>query len=217
MRRAAALAGVVAALAACRGPDDGSTDGGRADAGRCRLPFAGDPAAPPEAALGVADLDGRFLPIAERDTLALVRPFQGGHVLFIAVWARNVDPCRIVLRGTLRDPESGALVGEETRPVAYAAIPDGGGWAEPDLTSTGNASNVPACPNYETRTLLGAEFDLAVEVRDTADRVAEARRRVRLECRQTDARAADLCRCECAPGYSLGKCVGTADGGAPDG
>jgi len=52
--------------------------------------FFGDPAQPIEMAIGHRAQGGSFVSLTEGDPIDLVRPIQGGHVLFIAARARNL-------------------------------------------------------------------------------------------------------------------------------
>ena len=145
--------------------------------------------------------------LADGDTLDLIFPPQGGFVIFLGARVRKLNDPTVELRGRLLDPITGALIAEEGRVVDMQKSASDPTLWEPDLRSYTNVSNVPVCPlSYP-----GDHFDqpVTVEVRVTesvSGRAGVGRRRVTPSCRQSDAAKLQLCRCECAAGFQLGKC-----------
>src|SRR5262249_25636425 len=86
----------------------------------------------PPLAIRAVVLGADLAPAAAGDgaRVALMKPPQGGRVLYAGVEARNLDVSMPVnLIGALRDPTTHAVYGLEGRPVILAAGADG--WAAP--------------------------------------------------------------------------------------
>jgi hypothetical protein len=157
---------------------------------------------------GAYHLDSQTLAdLADGDVVDLIRPPQGGFVIFVGARVRNLHDPTVELRGRLLNPSSGALVTEEGRVVDLNPTPgDPTVWL-PDLRSYTNVSNVPVCPASTNQDSYGVPFSLEVRVTEKiSGRAGVGRRKVTLACRQSDAAQLQLCQCECAAGFVLGKC-----------
>jgi hypothetical protein len=175
----------------------------------------GDPLAAPLITIVTRSVDGRAVPVSDLGEIPLVHPPQGGKVVFAGVRARNVTSV-LQITASLRDEESGRIVGHEGRPVMLARAPDG--WGEPaQPAELSNYANIPACPSGNIaiqRDMYGRSYTLKVRVEDRRGRTAEASVRVVPAC--AEPAFLEQCRCECAAGYVLGaSCV--PDGGVVDG
>jgi hypothetical protein len=146
--------------------------------------------------------------LSDGDPLDLVRPPQGGFVSFVAARVRGLSDATVELRGRLLlgDRE----VTQEGRVVDLqrsSSEPDV--WL-PDLRSFTNVSNMPVCPHADTEDRMDRDYTLEVSVVEKkSGKRGVGRRKVATRCRQTDAFLLELCRCECAGGYYLGKCATT--------
>jgi hypothetical protein len=70
------------------------------------------------------------------------------------------------------------------------------------------------CGNTSSRPVIDAPLRLEVKLTDRGNRRGTAVRTVMLRCDLADPEAQELCRCECAPNFVLGRC--NTDGGARD-
>jgi hypothetical protein len=211
-RLASAGALALAIAQGCSSPSDAPSGAGGSSGMRCTATFAGDPDAGVEVAPGLV-VSNAFSPLHEGDAVPLVTPPQGGHVAFIAARARNVAPCGLSLKATLRSPRTGLIAAEEERTIDYAEIPDSGGWAEPPLDDITNVANIPACPDYGAESVVDATYTLVVTVTDKGGRVGQTSLTVVPRCEQTDDYDIAACRCECSANYVLGRCGDPIDGG----
>lgn len=198
-------------IAGCSPAESPSGAGGSPKA-RCTETFSGDPAAGVEVVPGLVVADA-FSPLHDGDAVPLVTPPQGGHVAFVAARARNVAPCGLSLKATLRSPRTGLIAAEEERTIDYAPIPGSGGWAEPALDDITNVANVPTCPDYGAESVVDEPYTLEVTVTDRQGRVGKASLSVVPRCEQSEAYDIVACRCECSADYVLGRCGDPIDGG----
>jgi hypothetical protein len=161
---------------------------------------------------GIA-MGGQFVELHDGDPLPLVTPPQGGHVSFVAVRARNVDPCRARITARLRSPRSGQILAEESRDISLTEQPDG--WAVPNLADISSVANVPMCPDYHDEPVVDAAYTLEVRLEDSRGPATAgmSQRTVVPSCLESDAYLNALCRCECKARYTLGACADPLDGG----
>jgi hypothetical protein len=218
--RALALLLATAALVAC--PPDGPP----ADPVPCSGGFLGDASMPIDFDLTAVSADYETLELKDGDQVSLMRPLQGGEVLFIGARVTNVDACGLQITGALRD-EKTQQVRFDTRTINL--IPTGDGWG---VTGTiganvagliSNFSNVPVCPNeWSTTDVDGHAYGLEVTITDRGGRTLLKKIHVTPVCGQPD--FASDCRCICRAGYVLGgdcpaeaEDAGAGEGGAADG
>ncbi|MFO0574130.1 MAG: hypothetical protein U1A78_09040 [Polyangia bacterium] len=212
-RALAVLLGLVAASAACTDPRP--------------------PAGPLEVLPARLSEDGaRLIPLSDGDSVELVRPIQGGHVLFIGALLRYPADGDGTLRGELRrvdaSGQAGPVIVYDERTTAHQALAadtpappapnaaDASGWRQipPDLTSV---ANIPVCPDFFDYDLVDAALILRISFKDRAGREAAADRRVKTRCAQTDPVQQGLCRCECQAKYTIDRCFSRPDAGSGDG
>lgn len=145
---------------------------------------------------GSPDLDD----LANGGGVALVRPIQGGKVIYVGVRARNVDACNLMLTAALRDPASQQVIALEQRPVRLSDYGDGWGRAS---SAFDHLANVPACPNAAAeRDVDGSTWTLELRLEEPGGRMAEMSLEVTLGCGVFA--ELDECRCECDSDYVLG-------------
>ncbi len=185
---------IAAAFAGCSSP---STD-------PC---VVGDPGAP--LAIRAVTLDAELTPVLAADgaRVALMRPPQGGRVLYAGLEAQNLDRCKTAnVVGALRDPTTHAVYGLEGRPVVLASGRDG--WAEAGEQQPSSYANVAVCPNQRSSRDIDEEsYELYLKLTDGAGRFAETTVDVVPFC----AEPANLaeCQCICKTGYVLGESCGS--------
>jgi len=189
MRAALAIA---IAWAGCSSPD------------RCAV---GDPGAP--LAIRAVVLGADLTPVLAADgaRVALMRPPQGGRVVYAGVEAQNLDACKPAnIVGALRDPATHAVYGLEGRPVVLA--PGGDGWAEAGEQQPSSYANVAVCPNQRSsRDIDETHYELYLKLTDGAARFAETTVDVVPFCAEPD--NLEECRCICKTGYVLGESCGS--------
>jgi hypothetical protein len=148
-------------------------------------------------------------PIEEGEAIPLSLPPQGGHVLWIGAYLKNLKTDTVELRSRLRDPATGELVAEEGRTVAVRPVEGQPGLFQPDIRTVSQVTHVPVCPVYEPRPVAEGTFLLEVSVRELyvePQRTAKATRTVVPSCELLPEIYRPLCRCECEADYVLGKC-----------
>ncbi len=149
--------------------------------------------------------------LADGGAVDLVRPIQGGKVVYVGVRARNVDGCNLQLTAALRDPATMQVIALEQRPVRLVAGGDGWGHAE---SAFDHLANLPACPSAAaTQDLDGASWRLELRLDEVGGRTATTTLTVAPRCPDSD--QLDECRCECDSDYELGSACPTdpIDGG----
>lgn len=149
--------------------------------------------------------------LADGSSVDLIRPIQGGKVIYVGVRARNVDGCNLQLTAALRDPMTQQVIALEQRPVRL--VDRGDGWGRPD-SAFDHLANVPACPTAAAaRDVFNSRWTLELRLEEPGGRMAETSLDVTPGCRV----AAELeeCYCECDSDYELGRpCPGnTIDAG----
>lgn len=174
----------------------------------------------------------RLIPLVDGDIVDLVRPIQGGHVLFIGALLRYPADGDGTLRGELRRVDAGggpgpvivyderttahqALAADTPAPASGEPTADPSGWRQipPDITSV---ANIPVCPDFFDYDLVDAALVLRIGFKDRAGREAFADRRVKTRCAQSDPAQQALCRCECQAKYTIDRCFSRPDAGSPD-
>ena len=153
----------------------------------------------------VRDDAGSAIEVGSGHVLELIRPSQGGHVVFVGARATGLCGAGVTLTGRVQFPDE-TFVSLESRTLDFEPIEDLPGWGRPDYSSIAGLANVPVCPNHTGRPLLSVPMRLEVEVEDRDHRVATARLEISLGCLQSDADCRALCECECDPGYDIGVC-----------
>jgi hypothetical protein len=150
------------------------------------------------------------VPLTEGGPIDLVRPPQGGFVVFVGVQVRNVaDPAgvTVALHAALADP-SGTPISEDTRTVSLVPAADDATLFVPDLRSFTNVANVAVCPSSSTTDRFNQPFQIEVDVTEASTRrTGRTTVGVVPTCRQSDPVQLTLCECECAANYFLGKCT----------
>ena len=161
----------------------------------------------------------------------LVRPIQGGHVLFIGALVRGASGSRGTIRGELRRGESaageplatpGPIIVFEERSTSLVELPAGPapptpdpGWQQvrPDI---GEVANIPACPNFLPIEIPDRTLQIQIVYTDEKGNTGTALRPVMPRCTQAQTSARNLCLCECRANYTIERCFMPADGGVTD-
>lgn len=192
----------------------------------CEETFDGPPEIlPVQFELGAdATLPPTLVPIADRDTVSLTRPIQGGHVLFIGARVRNISDKGASVLGELRRSKGpdgtplsqpGGVLYSDERSVTVEQLADG--WKQV-VASPNDMANIPGCPNLLDVDIVDNPLFLVVRYTDGKGRTATAARAVTPRCLDADAAARRSCVCECQARYTVDRCTGLSspDGGAPD-
>lgn len=198
------LSGLLLFLSACGSP--------------CPAGFLGEAGAAPELLPAALDREsGGLVRLSDGDPVELLRPIQGGHVLFIGAFVRGVLTCGGSLRGELRRDaagQPGAILVSDERSSELMPIMQGAGAAgapgpgfgapAPDINEV---PNIPACPNVLPDEFLdkAAWLQLTFTARDGVQ--ATGRVRVAPRCQQGDPALKAACRCECLANYTIDRCV----------
>lgn len=214
--------------------------GAAAGAAGCQGPVAGSLEVVPARFAG-ADL----VPVVEGDSVDLVRPIQGGHVIFIGAFVRGATGSRGTIRGELRRGESatgqplppgspGAIIVFEERSTTLVDLPAGASPPIPAIPASpgtpatagagwqqlradiGDVANIPACPNFLPLEIPDHTLQVQVIYTDEKGNTGTALRTVVPRCTQTQASARSLCLCECHASYTIERCFTPADGGITD-
>lgn len=163
---------------------------------------------PLSAELGVFVDEGMPLkPIAEGDMVPLWNATQGGHVLLVGARVKGLSGKIAQFRGRLRDPKTNEIVAEETRTVGLSTAPDDATVLIPDVTLRSQVANIPVCPDSLGRDMLSPYLlELVVTDPNYATSVT-IHATVTPSCSAVPASDQASCACECAAGYTLGKCA----------
>ena len=174
-----------------------------------------------------------LVPVAAGDPVELVRPIQGGHVLFIGAFVRGASGSRGTIRGELRRGEDasgqplpagspGAIIVFEERSTELVELPAGtpaptaaAGWQQL-RADIGDVANIPACPNFLPIEIPDHQLQVQVIYTDEKGNTGTALRTVVPRCTQTQDSARNLCLCECHKNYTIERCFMPADGGTSD-
>jgi hypothetical protein len=197
-------------LAACSGHHDAG-DGGPPEE------LLGDGGAPDFDFL-VIQADNTVTPVADGGTVALIKPVQGGRVIFAGVRATNVDGNALQITGALRDLKT-QQVRFDSRTIDL--IPTGDGWGVSGTlggsSGISNFSNVAVCPNqWSSTNIFGTTYGLEITILDRRGRQLTKAIQVTPECAEPMNEAE--CLCMCKGGYVLGEmCAdGLPDAEAPE-
>src|SRR5262249_21626059 len=108
----------------------------------------------------------------------------------------------------LQDP-SGQVIAEDSRTVSLSpSADDPTAWA-PDLRSFTSVANVAVCPSSSATDRFNQPLRIEVDVTEASThRTGTTTVGVVPQCRQSDPTQLQLCQCECAANYMLGKCAG---------
>jgi hypothetical protein len=174
--------------------------------------FIGDRAADPEMQIIYLDTQGASHTAAAGERMPLIRPDQGGKVLFVGARARNLDGCALELTTSLRDTCTNRIIALEGRPVNLAAGADG--WGEPEAPAQSNYGNLAACPSEAAQRDIEEEpYLLRVALRDRRGLTAEASFMVTPFCAEED--LFEECLCDCDHDYEGTTCPAEPDAGVP--
>lgn len=169
--------------------------------------------------------------VGSGEPVELVRPIQGGHVLFIGALVRGASGSRGTIRGELRRGESatgealtapGPIIVFEERSTSLTELAAGLAPPSPDpgwqqvRADIGDVANIPACPNFLPLELPDHRLYVQIVYTDEKGNTGTASRAVMPRCSQTDPGARSLCLCECHASYTIERCFQTADAGATD-
>ncbi len=172
-----------------------------------------------------------LVPVASGDPVELVRPIQGGHVLFIGALVRGASGSRGTIHGELRRgesatgeplPDPGPIIVFEERSTTVVDLAAGLAPPSPDpgwqqvRADISDVANIPACPNFLPIELPDHRLFLQVVYTDEKGNTGTASRPVLPRCTQTDPSARSLCLCECHASYTIERCFQTTDAGPTD-
>jgi hypothetical protein len=153
--------------------------------------------------------------LSEGDPVALVAAPQGGHVIHVAPKVRGMTRNIANLRVRVRDPGTNLIQVEEARDVVWKPVPGEPDLMQPDLASVTQVSHVPACPDYDARSIVDTPWNLELIVKEVdGPGTGSVTIGVVPSCLQTDPGDQQQCVCECEAGYVLGKCGAVVDAGA---
>lgn len=201
---------------------------GLAAATGCQGPIAGSLEVVPTQFAGA-----ELVPIAAGDPVELVRPIQGGHVIFIGALVRGASGSRGTIRGELRRSETaagqplppgtpGGIIVFEERSTTLVDLPAGttppspaAGWQvlRADIS---DVANIPACPNFLPIEIPDRTLQIQIVYTDEKGNTGTALRPVMPRCTQAQTSARNLCLCECRANYTIERCFMPADGGVTD-
>lgn len=138
--------------------------------------------------------------------LDLVRPPQGGYVVFVGARVTGfAQPTTVELTGLLK--EGATVISQDARTVTLEQAPDDPNVWIPDLRSFTSVSNIAVCPSNSTTDRVNATFTLEVQVLDRATgRMGAGDQTTQLVCNQSDAMVKANCTCECQGNFMVGKC-----------
>ncbi len=153
-----------------------------------------------------------FKLVGDGDTVQLVRPPQGGHVIFVGARIQNLDTDTIELTGRVRDAKTNSIIQQDIRTVVTEPVPGQPGWRQCDHRSFSQVANIALCPDYDPTDIAGQDYVLEIEVTElyAQDSTGSTTLHVVPACAQSDPAEKALCDCECAGDYTLGKCSGAA-------
>jgi hypothetical protein len=170
--------------------------------------------------------------VKDGDTVPLVRPIQGGHVLFVGILGRNLSQRSASLLGQLRRSQAadgtplaqpGGILFSDERSVGVIPLAAGvtpprpvGGWQQV-LGDPNDLANIPTCPNPVNVDVVDNSLYLQLTYHDASGRSASTTHKVIPRCLQADASERRSCICECLANYTTDRCLSPSDGGLPGG
>lgn len=162
--------------------------------------------------------DTPLTPLAAGDPVSLAAAPQGGHVIHVAAKVRGMTQQIANLRVRLRDPDTNLIQVEEARDVVWKPVPGEPELMQPDLASITQVSHVPACPDYDARSIVDTPWEIEIVVTENSGPgTGSVKLDVVPSCLQTDPVDAAQCHCECEADYILGKCGAVKDDSGVDG
>jgi hypothetical protein len=169
--------------------------------------------------------------ITDGDSVDLVRPIQGGHVLFIGAFVRSAVGDKGTIRAELRRGEiesgqplvsPGSIIVFEERSTQLAALPagvtppsDSPDWRQL-RADINDLANIPACPNFLPVEIPDHTLYVQITYTDARGNTGFAFRKIVPRCNQTDPTARNNCLCECRANYTIDRCFASSDGGTTD-
>jgi hypothetical protein len=143
------------------------------------------------------------------DPIELWHAPQSGHVVLAGARVRGLESNTIEIEATLRDAESGEVVGTHRRTVVMEVVPEDPEWMQNDRRTRSQVAHVAVCPRTGPGDVVGREHLLDVHVTELYADFTEGFATVRVipTCFQSDPSENALCACECAENYSAGKCL----------
>jgi hypothetical protein len=177
----------------------------------------------------ISPSSGALLPLADGDSIDLVRPIQGGHVLFIGAYVNGASGTSGTIRAELRRSVSDSgqplsmpgpiLVFEERStmlvPLAAGTTPPSAapGWQQ-IAADISEVANIAACPNVLPVDIPDQPLYVQVTYTDSQQGSGTAFVKVVPRCRQPDDASRSQCLCECHANYTIDRCFISRDGGA---
>ncbi len=166
-------------------------------------------------AFGQRSAEGTFEEIDDGSVLTLVRPTQGGQVIFVGGRVTNLPCDDLEVRARIRDPRTRNYLAEDRRTHIDLVPSEDGTVGDFVWDRISDPANVPVCPNWVVDGAMeGPEFELDLRIGPKGGPYAEGRITVTMAC-QTEGLDANgepvnpaLCHCECAEDYEFGKCEG---------
>lgn len=194
--------------AAVDAPIDGEPDAGP-ESTQCSPWVIGDASLPIE--LEPVRVGGSgLMAVLDDDDVMMSVPPQGGIIVLAGVRAKNVDGCAAQVTGSVRDLDTGRVIGLDDRPGSLYDSVDG--WATPTSPAFASLPNIAVCPNASAgRDVFDARWRLEFTVTDGA-RTATVARAVVLRCPPPS--LFGDCRCLCAADYQPGTCPTGGNGRA---
>jgi hypothetical protein len=201
-----ALGLLLLATATC-GPDDPPVT--PPDPPTCTTGFIGEQGKDPELELTILGVDDTSTPVNAGDPVPIIKPPQGGRVIFVGARARNIDACGVKLTGSLRYDAMAVRI--DSRTVNLKPTDDG--WVTSVDSDISTFANVPVCHNQWTPVdIFGNEFDLSLTIVDKTGRTVKQTVSITPTCAEPENLAE--CECICKGGYMLGE---MCDGGGGNG
>ena len=169
--------------------------------------------------------------ITDGDSIDLIRPIQGGHVLFIGALVRSASGDHGTIRAELRRGEAeggqplatpGPIIVFEERSTVLQPLPAGvtPPSASPDwrqLTADiSYLANIPACPNFLPVEIPDHTLYVQITYTDSRGNTGFASRKIVPRCTQTDTSLRNTCLCECRASYTIDRCFVYGDAGTVD-
>lgn len=142
------------------------------------------------------------------DALHLWNAPQGGHVVLVGAEVRGLAADKVRIEARLLDASTEDLIKDDVRNIVMKPIEAEEGWMTPDIRSRAQVAHIPMCPDVQSRTLLGREFLLEVEIEQTEPCAVAGIGRVLVvpDCNQEALSEREFCACQCHPDYEPGQC-----------
>ena len=148
-----------------------------------------------------------FQTLVDGDKVDLRFPPQGGEVAWLGARVTNIQQsCGMALRASFFDLTTTNLVAYEQRSINLIPSSEMPGWAEPDVAHFDQLANVPMCPDYLGKDIVGNQYRLEIKVTDTNGREASTSITAEPVCADENSSLAANCQCQCMANYTTGKC-----------